>query len=214
MLIICDECKSEYSDKAPACPKCGCPNHLVSKSENATMSVPKSQTGRKLLFGLIGTPIVLILGFWFGLKFFSGEGGAALADQIVVQTLVPWSERAKSTLQSLLDTGENKQILANALLASVHPSGQDAVLSNVLYEAQGDDRLTVKFHVDWKGGMMGKRYKTVISWTIGKEGHVNAGVDNDTAIIGISSEDLDRLNGYLKDNFSKSLKANMDGAAN
>lgn len=29
-LIICPECKKEFSDKAPACPNCGCPTKVMS----------------------------------------------------------------------------------------------------------------------------------------------------------------------------------------
>lgn len=38
-LIICSECKKEYSDKAPACPNCGNPTHTVS-----TPVQPQSQS--------------------------------------------------------------------------------------------------------------------------------------------------------------------------
>ena len=32
-LIVCSECGKEYSDKASACPNCGCPTHAVSEME-------------------------------------------------------------------------------------------------------------------------------------------------------------------------------------
>lgn len=31
-LIICEECNKEYSDRAPACPNCGCPTSVKSKN--------------------------------------------------------------------------------------------------------------------------------------------------------------------------------------
>ena len=28
-MIICEECGKEFSDKAPSCPNCGCPNQTI-----------------------------------------------------------------------------------------------------------------------------------------------------------------------------------------
>ena len=33
-LIICPECGKKFSDKAPACPECGCPTEYILNCEN------------------------------------------------------------------------------------------------------------------------------------------------------------------------------------
>lgn len=37
-LIICSECGKEFSDKAPACPNCGCPTHNIVYSSRDSFS--------------------------------------------------------------------------------------------------------------------------------------------------------------------------------
>ncbi len=36
-LIICPECKKEFSDKATACPNCGCPTKVIVKTDASTI---------------------------------------------------------------------------------------------------------------------------------------------------------------------------------
>jgi len=215
MLITCNECKSEFSDKAAACPKCGCPNNLIPNNNPALASTTGTSPIKKVkkgFFWIAGTAIAIIIGFWVGLRFFSGEGGAAIANQIVTNAVIPWSDRAESTLKSIVDTENNRQMLANALLVCIHPSGKDSVLSDIQYEKQDAESLNVRFTLDWKGGFIGTGYKSTILWSISSAGHIRSAVESDTAQISVSKEDLERLNDYLKNNFLKSLKESMGEA--
>jgi hypothetical protein len=54
-LVTCADCKTEHSDEASACPKCGKPNTPASKKKTS----PIAMVGA-ILFGLF---IVLCLGF-------------------------------------------------------------------------------------------------------------------------------------------------------
>ncbi len=60
-LIRCEECGKEFSDKADACPNCGCPNsqkatvNVVIKKEKGTWSTGKLVIGiiSMVLFGIV-----------------------------------------------------------------------------------------------------------------------------------------------------------------
>ena len=43
-LIKCSECGKEFSDKAPACPNCGCPTSEILKKYDATKRTEGTQT--------------------------------------------------------------------------------------------------------------------------------------------------------------------------
>ena len=46
MLIVCPECGKEISDKAAACPNCGCPMEEIRKKYSMTLFDPETMTGK------------------------------------------------------------------------------------------------------------------------------------------------------------------------
>lgn len=44
-LIICTECGKEFSDKATACPNCGCPTSEIKNSTYKTQNIKELNTG-------------------------------------------------------------------------------------------------------------------------------------------------------------------------
>ena len=47
-LIICTECGKEFSDKAPACPNCGCPTSEILNEINKEPEDNVEETGLNL----------------------------------------------------------------------------------------------------------------------------------------------------------------------
>lgn len=213
-LIICGECKNEYSDKAPSCPKCGCPTHVLPQAAPHVVVEQKlavkptllKKTGKSVIW-LAGTILMLIIGFWVGLKFFSGEDGSVFADSMVSKYTVPWADRSETILQAML-AGENRQIIAGNILSITHPSGKDPTLSEITYKKE-ENQITVRFQINWKGRIMGTDYVTVIVWVIGKDGHSLSGVESDSASIKIAKEQLVKLDEYFGTVVYKSFKENM-----
>lgn len=51
-LIICSECGKQFSDKAPACPNCGCPVHARKEiNNNSMLCILKGVNGQVELYG-------------------------------------------------------------------------------------------------------------------------------------------------------------------
>lgn len=68
-LIKCPECGKEISDKATACPSCGCPLNLTTEAENAakasSIAPPKKKKGHGCLITVI---VFLVLSAIFGTR--------------------------------------------------------------------------------------------------------------------------------------------------
>ena len=78
-LIKCQECNKEISDKAVACPKCGCPNKLLQQievnslqvrklelekdSENKLFALKKNKRRRNRIRGVLLNPFLWLWGF-------------------------------------------------------------------------------------------------------------------------------------------------------
>ena len=66
-LINCPECKQKVSDKAPACPGCGCP--IASSGEVRATGAPittTQTTSKRLKLHSLGAALLLIVGVvWF-----------------------------------------------------------------------------------------------------------------------------------------------------
>lgn len=61
-LIKCPECENEISDKAEACPKCGCPIVQESEiSESDSTTKPKKAINKKVLTIVIGLIVVIAI---------------------------------------------------------------------------------------------------------------------------------------------------------
>ena len=47
-LIICTECRKQFSDKAPACPECGCPVSELNFTENQASTEESDQIPKRI----------------------------------------------------------------------------------------------------------------------------------------------------------------------
>lgn len=78
-LIKCPECESEISDKAEACPKCGCPiQKIQSETETDTVSFSEvaqapARKSRFLIILIISIILIILLFIIFGLFHLSGK---------------------------------------------------------------------------------------------------------------------------------------------
>ena len=79
MLITCTECGKEFSDKAPACPNCGCPTSEIMQqktddtTENTTYEIDEETANIAIEKGLINTKddLVITAGKYSDSGFFS-----------------------------------------------------------------------------------------------------------------------------------------------
>ena len=68
-----------------------------------------------------------------------------------------WDKRAEAAAQSTINQG-----VADSILSITHPTGKNAILSGISSTSLGQDRMSVKITVKWKGGILGSDYLTVV----------------------------------------------------
>lgn len=70
-MVFCRECGYKHSDKAKACPKCGCPS-----GETLTSKANKLVNGKSIVVYLL---LAWFLGYFGAHRFYVGKTGSALA---------------------------------------------------------------------------------------------------------------------------------------
>ncbi|MDO4466870.1 MAG: FxLYD domain-containing protein [Bacillota bacterium] len=121
-LIKCTECGKEFSDKADACPNCGCPkddilkelkqneiqNEVEKQVEPAKEEVSEKKP-TKLKFALIAVVIVVV----FGIGYYAATGNSR--NYAKAQELIQAEDfsGAKTILEELGDYEDSKELLKN-----------------------------------------------------------------------------------------------------
>ena len=115
-LIKCKECGHEVSDRASACPNCGCP--IASEQPEAQNDVieaepvyyEEEETSNKWLYVIIGVLVaIIIMGGIYGYSkgyFFGGGGGAdsLLTDSMQVDTVATDSAAVEASDDAAVDS--------------------------------------------------------------------------------------------------------------
>lgn len=204
-LIVCGECRNEYSDKATACPKCGCPTPAgMPTTAGQAAPVPESKSGGRIkreVRGLVRAVVIILVlavGGWLALRFFGNKDIANnVASKLGVgKAVIPWEDRAESAIRLMMQ-GESRQTVAASIIKVVHPSGQTPELESLDIEKE-NHQLAVSFKVTWKGGLVGTKYATTVQWTAWKGGHVGVMVVEDTAPMQATPEELKQLDEYFR----------------
>jgi len=145
--------------------------------------------------------VVLIGGLagWFGYRT-AGRDTKDLINYAVATTgigtnIVPWSDRADTVLRSLIP--DNSQRLAKVIQLIAHPSGTNPMFYGYNV-SQLSNRVQVEISVEWTGGVIGNRYKTVIVWDISEAKHESARVVSDTALTEISQHSAQQLDDFFR----------------
>ena len=130
----------------------------------------------------------------------SGREGKDAISEFASQTgvgkqVIPWSDRADTAARALVEA--NKQSLADAIQGIAHPTGENPVLGDVKVNKFAG-HILVNIAVDWKGGLLGGSYRTVVTWDIGEKDHREAKVTSDNAMYAVEKKNAEVLNDYFR----------------
>lgn len=213
-LIICSECNSEYSDKASACPKCGCPTKAAIRDvkpavscEMPAMVVPVLKGTKKIAYWIIGGLAVFIVGVvWMG----NGKRAEVVVKNtettVAAPVVVPWATKAEAALGEIFSDGKALRVISEGILKIIHHSGTDAMVTDFSSEKKGDEAVICRLVLQWKGGLSGSEYQTVLIWELGKNLHGSVRVESDNAPVSITAEELGELDKYFETVLYKAVK--------
>lgn len=111
-------------------------------------------------------------------------------------TSVQWGKQAEQVVRNAFD-GESGSNIATSIQRIAHPTGENPSLASVDVTG-GADNVVVQIRVNWKGGLLGTEYSTVVKWEIRDTGHVQAVVVEDSAPIGIADSNAKELDDYFR----------------
>ncbi len=112
----------------------------------------------------------------------------------VAQVSADLGARANAAAERLRGMGDQ---LAAAILHNLHPTGKSAVLKAVEARAMPTG-IFVVIASEWRGGVLGTRYTTVVRWEFNERRHITTVVPQDTAQIRYSPEALKALNAWFE----------------
>lgn len=163
-------------------------NDLLDVKKNMSVLVKIAMLIGAVLFGI------------FIVYNFSGREGKDAISEFASQTgvgkqVIPWSDRADTAVRALVEA--NKQNLADAIQGIAHPTGKNPALGDVKVD-KFSDHILVNIAVDWKGGLLGGSYRTVVTWDIGEKDHREAKVTGDNAMYAIEKKNAEVLNDYFR----------------
>lgn len=152
--------------------------------------------------------VVIAIVATFLLAFILGRPAIRTATSTVVKTVVPWSDRAELHLKQHLLTGESGQNVAATIQGISHPTGKSPKLGSVQILHVGE-ALNVRIDVNWKGGLLGTDYTTVLVWEFSKNAHTKASITQDSAPTSVSLENQKKLDEYFRTECFAKLKSNL-----
>lgn len=113
------------------------------------------------------------------------------AESTASNDLAPRANIAADRLRQMGDQ------LAAAVLGRLHSTGKRPALKTVDARA-GPTGVVVSIATDWRGGVLGSPYITVVRWEFNERRHISTVVPQDNAAIRISPDALKALNSYLE----------------
>ena len=216
-VSACPDCKGTVSDSATACPHCGKPMKSSAHSQPPPQATPAAKSGsafldpKKNLKALLGIVLVLGISGFLVYKFVLNREGKKLVNVIATQTgvgrtVIPWADRAESVLKVTLD--KSSGTLASAIQRICHPSGAKPTYGGSEIRRVGDG-FSVNIRCNWKGGVLGTDYATVVNWEFKQSGHVRAVVTQDNSAFAVGSEEAKKLDEYFRTEVYVVLRSNM-----
>src|SRR5690242_8283286 len=176
----CPECNGKVSDAAKACPNCGKPINAGAVPAPAAQpaAAPPAQSSfldpKKNLKALVGIVLVLGISGWVIYTFVLNREGKKIVNVLASQTgvgrtVIPWHDRAESMLKVTLEKSQAN--LASTIQGICHPTGSKPSYGGSEIRRVGD-AFSVNIKCNWKGGLLGTDYVTVVNWEFKESGHV------------------------------------------
>lgn len=125
-------------------------------------------------------------------------------------TITPWIDRAEAALRAQLAKPDQQQVMAKTILAATHETGREPSLTRWTVSKEGQT-LVATFDVAWKGGILGGRYTTSVTWRCNKQGHIDAVVTADNAAVKSGPEEAKRLDDWFRTEAYRVLYSNAGG---
>ena len=96
---------------------------------------------------------------------------------------------------------------AKVAMGILHPTGKNFTLQTAEV-VEGVDGIDVVLDYRWKGGILGAAYQTVVRWHTNANGHVQAKIIKDTAMIPAAASHVTTLDAFFRDQvFPKAVAA-------
>jgi predicted nucleic acid-binding Zn ribbon protein len=188
----CPFCREAIQDDAIKCRFC---NEMLSKQPQV-MRAPSQHRARRGMLASLGLLVVVAIVVYLVLP----RGAKDAVNEIATQSgtvghVVPWIERADTTLRRMLD-GDDGIALARTVQKITHPLGENPSLGGYDVRRMGD-RISVRISTNWEGGIVkmdghGARYTTDVVWEFGESGHVSATIISDTFSVGMAQSNAGR----------------------
>ena len=113
-----------------------------------------------------------------------------------VTRLIPWTTKADIVARKLLE-GESGENVAKSIQGIAHPTGTDAKFSRGDVLMVGD-KMSVTIAADWRGGLSGGSYTTVVVWEFDERQHRGTQVLSDNAPFAVEAANLKQLDEYFR----------------
>ena len=199
-LVQCASCGNQISVDATVCPKCGHPRN-----------VSPARKHRSPIRGIVGLVCLIIIASVCYKLFVSQEtkddvNMLASATGLGIQ-LIPWVDRADTMLRAMLE-GPTKDAIASTIQGVAHPSGEKPVMRDFDIRKVGD-RISARFSVGWRGGVLGTTYTTVVVWEFDKNQYSKATVVEDDASFAVGSPNAKQLDDYFRTEVYATLRRNL-----
>lgn len=167
------------------------------KSDSGDFSDVKKNVSALAKLAIFG--IAVLFGIYVVYSLSNREGKDAISEFAsqtgIGKQVIPWSDRADTAVRAVVDA--NKQALADGIQAITHPTGKNPTFGGVKVDKFAD-HILVSIAVDWKGGLMGGSYQTVVTWDISDKDHREAKVTSDNAIYAVEQKNAVALNDYFR----------------
>ncbi len=212
----CPECNGKVSDTATACPHCGKPVNGAPAPAAQPAPAPVAKSGgfldpKKNLKALLGIVVVLGVSGWFIYTFVLNREGKKIVNVLATQTgvgrtVIPWHDRAESMLKVTLEKSQAN--LASTIQGICHPTGSKPSYGGHEIRRVGD-AFSVNLRCNWKGGLLGTDYVTLVNWEFKESGHVRAVVTQDNSSFAVAPENAKKLDEYFRTEVYAVLRSNM-----
>jgi hypothetical protein len=215
-VMSCPDCNGKVSDTATTCPHCGKPTKAAPAAPvQAPASPAKSGGGfldpKRNLKALLGFVLVLGLSGWIIYTFVLNREGKKIVNVLasqsgVTRAVIPWQDRAESMLTVTLN--RSKDNLASTIMNTCHPTGSKPSYGGHEIRRVGE-AFSINIRCNWKGGVLGTDYVTVVNWEFKESGHVKAVVTQDNSAFTVAADNAKKLDEYFRTEVYAVLRSNM-----
>lgn len=215
-LVSCQECKKDISDLANACPHCGAPARASAVSSApvvaAAPKAPNAKVGASPMRLAISGLVLLGITSFGGYKIMMSQGQRDFVNRVASNVgvpVTPWIDRAQASFRTQLSNPQQQQVIANSIMNVTHPSGAKPALGKFEVSSMGDT-LVATFTVDWKGGILGTPYQTVVRWKCTQTQNLGIDLVSDNGPAGVASENFKQLSDWFQTEIYPVLLSNAN----